>query len=440
MIRDEVIEKIQSRRAVIGIVGLGYVGLPLVLHFGEERFPILGFDIDRDKVRDLNAGRTYIRHIPAERISTLRHEQRFEATSDFSRLSEADAIIICVPTPLTPRKEPDLRFIEQTAESVGQTLRSGQVICLESTTYPGTTEEILLGRFRSTNLAVGQDYFLVYSPEREDPGNARFSIRTIPKVVGGTTPNCLEVGKTLYGQVIDRIVPVSSTGAAELAKLLENIYRAVNIALVNELKLLTDRMGIDIWEVIDAASTKPFGFTPFYPGPGLGGHCIPIDPFYLSWKARECGFATRFIELAGEVNTSIPRFVVEKLAGALNDRSKPVRGANILILGVAYKRDIDDVRESPALEIMHLLEQKGAVVSYTDPYVPRLRKMRAYDFSRLSSIPLTAEVLREQDAVVIVTDHAAFDYAWIVEHSSLILDTRNATHGIVRGHERIVRA
>src|SRR5689334_8101940 len=343
--KDHVIELIRSRKARIGVVGLGYVGLPLVLRFGEEHFSVLGFDVDPEKVRKLTAGESYIRHIPAEKIKALVTAKQFEPTTDFSRLKEADCIIICVPTPLTEKKDPDLQYIEKTADSIAATLRKGQLVSLESTTYPGTTEEVLLTRFRKTGLEVGKDYFLVFSPEREDPGNPRFSTRTIPKVVGGVTQSCLETGQTLYAQVIDRVVTVSSTRAAELVKLLENIYRCVNIALVNELKLLTDRMNIDLWEVIDAASTKPFGFTPFYPGPGLGGHCIPIDPFYLSWKAKEFDFSTRFIQLAGEINTAIPHYVVERTASALNDRGKPVKGSKILILGVAYKKDIDDVRE-----------------------------------------------------------------------------------------------
>src|SRR5262247_617717 len=360
--KDTLLKKIHSREARIGIIGLGYVGLPLVLRFGEEHFSVIGFDVDAEKVRKLNAGESYIRHIPAARLQTLMKERKFEATTDFSRLAETDCIIICVPTALTAKKDPDLQYIEKTADSILKTLRKGQLISLESTTYPGTTEEILLERFRDTGLEVGKDYFLVFSPEREDPGNPKFSTRTIPKIVGGVTPSCLEAGKTLYGEVIDRVVTVSSTRAAELVKLLENIYRCVNIALVNELKLLTDRMGIDIWEVIDAAATKPFGYTPFYPGPGLGGHCIPIDPFYLSWKAKEYDFSTRFIHLAGEVNTSIPYYVVDRIGAALNNRSKSIRDSKILILGVAYKKGVDGVRESPALEIMELLQHKGAVL------------------------------------------------------------------------------
>jgi UDP-N-acetyl-D-glucosamine dehydrogenase len=440
MFKDELIGKIQAHKATVGVVGLGYVGLPLVLRFGEEHFSVIGFDVDPVKVRKLNAGESYIRHIPATQISALIKEKQFEATTDFSRLAEPDCIIICVPTPLTAKKDPDLQYIEKTADAVLKTLRKGQVISLESTTYPGTTDEILLERFQSTGLRVGKDYFLVFSPEREDPGNPKFSTRSIPKVVGGTTPDCLEVGKTLYSQVIDRVVTVSSTRAAELVKLLENIYRSVNIALVNELKLLTDRMGIDIWEVIDAAATKPFGYTPFYPGPGLGGHCIPIDPFYLSWKAKEYDFSTRFIQLAGEVNTSIPYYVVERIGAALNDRSKSIRGSKVLILGVAYKKDVDDVRESPALEIMELLQHRGAVLSYSDPYIPRLHKMRAYDFSHMSSLQLTDDVLKGHDMALITTDHTNIDYQWIVDHSALVVDTRNATRKVTHGREKIVRA
>src|SRR6266513_991278 len=439
-IKDELIQKITAHKATIGVVGLGYVGLPLVLRFGEEHFPVIGFDVDPVKVRKLNAGESYIRHIPSSRLETLLKEKQFEATSDFSRLAEADCIIICVPTPLTAKKDPDLQYIEKTAEAVSKTLRKGQLVSLESTTYPGTTEEILLERFRPSGLEAGKDYFLVFSPEREDPGNAKFSTRTIPKVVGGITPHCLEVGKTLYAQVIDRVVTVSSTRAAELVKLLENIYRSVNIALVNELKLLAHRMDIDIWEVIDAASSKPFGYTAFYPGPGLGGHCIPIDPFYLTWKAKEYDFSTRFIQLAGEVNTAIPHYVVERIGKALNDRSRSIRGSKILILGVAYKKDVDDVRESPALEIMEILQAKGAVLSYSDPYIPRLHKMRAYDFSNMSSLPLTEELLGSQDVVLITTDHTSIDYQWVVDHAPLVVDTRNATRNVARARNKIVRA
>ena len=438
--RDALIAKIESHDAVVGVIGLGYVGLPLVLRFGEVGFPVLGFDVDPEKITQLNAGQSYIGHVEASRVAELRNSARFEATADFSKLAEADCVIICVPTPLNSNREPDMQYVDSTAGAVSKTLREGQLIVLESTTYPGTTREVLLERFRGSGLAVGENYFLAYSPEREDPGNAHFSTQTIPKVIGGSTESCLSVAKALYGQVIDKLVPVSSTDTAELVKLLENIYRSVNIALVNELKLLCDRMDIDIWEVIDAAKTKPFGFTPFYPGPGLGGHCIPIDPFYLAWKAREHGFATRFIELAGEVNTAIPRFVVEKTAWGLNDHGKSIRGAKILILGVAYKKDVDDTRESPAMEIMHLLKEKGAELAYHDPFVPQLYAMRHYDFSDLSSVELTDDLLGRQDAVVIATDHTEIDYAWIVNHSALVIDTRNATRKVKTGREKIVHA
>jgi UDP-N-acetyl-D-glucosamine dehydrogenase len=440
MIKDELLERIQSHRATVGVIGLGYVGLPLVLRFGEEKFSILGFDVDGEKVRKLNAGQSYIRHIPAERLQHLRETKQFEATTDFSRLAEADAIIICVPTPLTEKKDPDLQYIEKTGEFIVKTLRKGQLVSLESTTYPGTTDEILLETFKGTGLKVGEDYFLAFSPEREDPGNEKFSTRTIPKVVGGTTPACLELGKALYSQIIDRVIPVSSTRAAEMVKLLENIYRSVNIALVNELKLLGERMNIDMWEVIDAASTKPFGYTPFYPGPGLGGHCIPIDPFYLSWKAKEYDFSTRFIQLAGEINTSMPHHVVERVSEALNDRAKSIKNSRILMLGVAYKKDVDDVRESPAMEIMELLQARGAALSYSDPYIPKLHKMRNWDFSHMSSVQLTADVLKSQDVVLITTDHTVFDYQSIVDNSGLVVDTRNATRKVTRGRDKIVRA
>jgi len=440
MIKADLIERIRTRQARVGIIGLGYVGLPLVLRFGEERFSIIGFDIDPSKVSKLNAGESYIRHISSDRLQTLLKNKQFEATNDFGRLSEADCIIICVPTPLTAKKDPDLQYIETTAEAVFKTLRKGQLVSLESTTYPGTTEEILLEKFRTRGLEAGKDYFLVFSPEREDPGNPKFSTRTIPKVVGGVTADCLEVGCTLYGAVIDRVVPVSSTRTAELVKLLENIYRSVNIALVNELKLLGQRMNIDIWEVIEAASTKPFGFTPFFPGPGLGGHCIPIDPFYLSWKAKEYDFSTRFIQLAGEINTSMPHYVIERIGEALNKVSRSIRGSKILIAGVAYKKDIDDMRESPSLEIMKLLKERGAELYYNDPYIPNLPRTREYDFSYMSSVPLNQDTLGKMDIVVITTDHTNVDYQALVDHSRMVVDTRNATKQIKRGSEKIVRA
>ncbi len=427
--------KLTNRQALIGVIGLGYVGLPLVLRFLEVGFPVLGFDTDPAKVEKLRRGESYIKHIGAQRLADWAGgpQPRFAATHDLSRLGEPDALIICVPTPLTPRREPDLRYVEATTRAIAATLRPGQLISLESTTYPGTTEELLLPLLAARG-AVGRDFFLVFSPEREDPGNPHFKVQTIPKVVGGLTPACLEHGVALYGQIVDRVVPVSSPRAAEMSKLLENIYRAVNIALVNELKILCLRMGIDIFEVIEASRTKPFGFQAFYPGPGLGGHCIPIDPFYLTWKAREYDFTTRFIELAGEINTAMPYFVVERVAQVLNDAGQPLRGARVLVLGIAYKKDIDDNRESPGVKIIHLLKQRGAVVAYHDPHIPHCRGMRHYPELDLASVPLTAETLAASHCVVLVTDHSAFDYGWIAAHAPLIVDTRNAFKGIPGGH------
>lgn len=415
------IEKLNNRAALIGIVGLGYVGLPLLLRYVEAGYRVLGFDIDADKVDKLHCGETYIKHIPSSAIAKAR--SGFEATTDFSRASEADALILCVPTPLDGHREPDLSFVLNTTDSLVPYLRADQVVSLESTTYPGTTDEELMPRVESTGLKVGKDIYLVFSPEREDPGNPDFTTRTIPKVVGGITPACLEAGVALYKQVIDRVVPVSSTRTAEMTKLLENIHRAVNIGLVNEMKIVADRMGIDIHEVIRAAATKPFGFVPYYPGPGLGGHCIPIDPFYLTWKAREYGINTRFIELAGEVNSNMPNWVVGKIADALNDRCKSIKGSRFLILGIAYKKNIDDMRESPAVELMELLQEKGGEIAYTDPHVPVFPKMREHHFD-LSSIAVTPESVAGFDCVVVATNHDAFDYALIKQHAKLIVDTR----------------
>jgi UDP-N-acetyl-D-glucosamine dehydrogenase len=415
------IEKLNNRTALIGIVGLGYVGLPLLLRYVEAGYKVLGFDIDADKVDKLHKGETYIKHIPSAAIAHAR--PGFEATTDFSRASEADALILCVPTPLDEHREPDLSFVLNTTDSLVPYLRRDQVVSLESTTYPGTTDEELMPRVESTGLKVGKDIYLVFSPEREDPGNPDFTTRTIPKVVGGITPACLEAGIALYKQVIDRVVPVSSTRTAEMTKLLENIHRAVNIGLVNEMKIVADRMGIDIHEVIRAAATKPFGFVPYYPGPGLGGHCIPIDPFYLTWKAREYGINTRFIELAGEVNSNMPNWVVGKIADALNDRRQSVKGSRFLILGIAYKKNIDDMRESPAVELMELLQEKGGEIAYTDPHVPVFPKMREHHFD-LKSIALTPESISSFDCVVVATNHDAFDYALIKQHAKLIVDTR----------------
>ncbi|MBW1981566.1 MAG: nucleotide sugar dehydrogenase [Deltaproteobacteria bacterium] len=431
--KEQLISKIRSRQSMIGIIGLGYVGLPLMLRFTEERFPVVGFDIDKNKVVKLNKGESYIGHIASEEIAARRAEVSrisdgkevplFEATTNYSRSAEMDVLILCVPTPLDIHREPDLSFVRSTMTSIYPHLRPGQMLCLESTTYPGTTEEELQPMIESRGLTVGKDIFLVYSPEREDPGNPKYHTRNIPRVCGGVTENCLEVGVALYGEVVERVVPVSSTRAAELTKLLENIYRAVNIGLVNELKMVADRMGIDIHEVIDAAATKPFGFTPFHPGPGLGGHCIPIDPFYLTWKARAFGLNTRFIELAGEVNTAMPHWVVEKVAEGLNNRGKPIKGAKILVLGLAYKKNVDDPRESPAMEIMEILRAKGAEVSYSDPYIRVFPRMRRYHFN-LKSVELTPENLQSVDCVVLVTDHDAFPYDAIERYASLIVDSR----------------
>ncbi len=416
-------ERLHSREAVIGIVGLGYVGLPLMLRYTHVGFRVLGIDIDPAKVEKLNAGQSYIGHIGADRIAAARRTG-FEATTDFSRAGEADALIICVPTPLNKNREPDLSYVTRTVDTLVPYLRPGQVLSLESTTYPGTTEEELLPRMEKTGLKVGADIFLVYSPEREDPGNKDFSPSNIPKVIGGHTPACLEAAKALYGPAIDTLVPVSCTRAAEMTKLLENIFRSVNIALVNEMKIVCLRMGIDIHEVIRAAATKPFGFMPFFPGPGLGGHCIPIDPFYLTSKAREYDISTRFIELAGEVNTAMPYFVVQRVMEALNEHGKALKGAQVLVLGAAYKKNVDDDRESPSYKLMDLLMEKGAAVSYSDPHIPALRPGRKYDFG-LTSTPLTQQTLAEADCVLIATDHDAFDYPFILAHAPLIVDTRN---------------
>lgn len=420
--KHELVKRLENKTALIGIVGLGYVGLPLMLRYIEVGYRVLGIDIDQTKVDALNKGQTYIEHIPSAMIADAT-SKGFQATTDFSRAIEADALILCVPTPLNKYREPDMSFVLGTTDSLVPFLRAGQVISLESTTYPGTTDEELKPRAESTGLKVGEDIFLVYSPEREDPGNPNFTTRTIPKVCGGITPNCLEVGLALYGQVIDKVVPVSSTRAAEMTKLLENIHRAVNIGLVNEMKIVCDKMGIDIHEVIRAAATKPFGFVSYFPGPGLGGHCIPIDPFYLTWKAREYGLNTRFIELAGEVNRNMPEWVVGKLMEALNEQGKALKGSHVLVLGIAYKKNVDDMRESPSVEMMEILRNKGAIISYSDPHVPHFPKMREHNFD-LESMSLTAEMLAKVDCVLVATDHAKFDYELIKQHSKLIVDSR----------------
>lgn len=420
---SDLLAKIKSHDAIIGVVGLGYVGLPLVLRFQEVGFRVIGFDIDQAKVDTLLAGQSYIEHISAERIASI-SGNGFEPTTDFARASEADVLILCVPTPLDKHREPDLSFVLNTTDSLVPHLRPGQLMSLESTTYPGTTDEELRPRIESRGLKVGGNFFLVYSPEREDPGNARFTTRDIPKVCGGTTPACLEAGLALYGEVIDQVVPISSTRAAELTKLLENIHRAVNIGLVNEMKIVADRMGIDIHEVIRAAATKPFGFVPYYPGPGLGGHCIPIDPFYLTWKAREYGVNTRFIELAGEVNSSMPDYVVGKVVGALNSRRKSINGSSVLVLGIAYKRNVDDMRESPSVVLMEKLQEMGATIAYSDPHVPVFPKLRDHVHFDLKSVDITPETIRSYDCVLLATDHDRFDYNLIRDNAALVIDTR----------------
>lgn len=422
MSKQQLIEKLKNKSAVIGIVGLGYVGLPLMLRYSEVGYKVLGLDIDTSKVNSLNQGKSYIEHISSESIANAL-TLGFEATTDFSRATEADALIICVPTPLNKYREPDLSFVTDTTDSLVPYLRAGQVFSLESTTYPGTTDEELKPRVESNGLKVGQDIFLVYSPEREDPGNPNFTTRTIPKVCGGYTRECLEAGIALYEQVIDKVVPVSSTRAAELTKLLENIHRAVNIGLVNEMKIVADKMDIDIHEVVRAAATKPFGFVPYYPGPGLGGHCIPIDPFYLTWKAREYGVHTRFIELAGEVNSSMPDYVVSKVAAGLNKQKKAINGSKVLVLGIAYKKNVDDMRESPSVFLMEKLRDLGASVDYSDPHIAKFPKMREHHFD-LSSIPLTADSIASYDCVLLATDHDKFDYSLIKAHAKLIVDSR----------------
>ncbi|MCU7521138.1 MAG: nucleotide sugar dehydrogenase [Ignavibacteria bacterium] len=431
----QLLEKVNNKSAVVGIIGLGYVGLPLGLEFALKGFKVIGFDLDPRKPEFLSQKKSYIKHISEVKIAKAVDSGKFSATTDFSRLPEADAIIICVPTPLDEHREPDMTYIVNSSKMIQQYLRKGQFVSLESTTYPGTTDEILLpmfeeapivqGKTDAKKLVVGEDFYLAFSPEREDPNNPDYSTATIPKVVGGTTPKCLEIAKALYGNVIVKVVPVSSTAAAEATKILENVYRAINIALVNELKMVFDRMGIDVWEVIEAAKTKPFGFNAFYPGPGLGGHCIPIDPFYLTWKAREYDINTKFIELAGEVNTYQPYYVVERTREALDCKRKPLNGAKVLILGAAYKKDIDDMRESPSLKLIEIFREKGAEVSYNDPYVPKLPKTRKYEF-QMDSVELTAENLGSFDAVVLSTDHTNYDYKFIAENAKIVVDSRNA--------------
>ncbi len=424
-VADQLMRRLRERTATVGILGMGYAGLPLACRFAECGFRTIGLDIDRSKIDELVAGRSYIGHIQSDHIADLVSTGRLLPSADMVPLADCDVAIICVPTPLSEGSTPNLEYVIATASTVRTHVHQGMLIVLESTTYPGTTEEVVLPLFTGCGLKLGEDFFMAYSPEREDPGNLRFRTQTIPKIVGGVTPACLEVACKAYEQVVDKVVPVSSARVAESAKLLENIYRCVNIAMVNELKLLFERMDIDAWEVINAAATKPFGFTPFYPGPGLGGHCIPIDPFYLTWKARQYNFSTRFIHLAGEINAAMPAHVVEQLAQGLNRKGRALGGAEILILGVAYKRDVEDIRESPALRIIRLLEQETATVRYHDPHVPMLRSR--YLEHEMCSIELTRAAVDSADAVIIVTDHSGVDYGFVLRHAQLVIDTRNAT-------------
>lgn len=435
----DLLTKIKRHEAKIGVIGMGYVGLPLLLEFVKENFPTIGFDIDPTKVKELNAGKSYIKHIPSKKIKEAVDKGKFKATADFSLLKEVDCILVCVPTPLGKHREPDVSYITSTSETIVQFLRKGHLIVLESSTFPGTTEGVMRPILEKGGLSAHKDFFLSFSPEREDPNNPDFTTRTIPKVVGANHPYSLELTKTLYDQIILQTVPVSSSEAAEATKLLENIFRSVNIALVNEMKMILDRMEIDVWEVIEAASTKPFGFMPFYPGPGLGGHCIPIDPFYLTWKAREYELSTRFIELAGEVNTFMPYYVVNKVVDALNEHKKSINSAKILILGLAYKKDIDDLRESPSLKLIEILSDKGALVDYHDPYIPHLRPTRHYNFDR-KSIELKPKNLKAYDVVLISTNHSIFDMNFIVDNSQLVVDTRNACKQVINGKEKIYKA
>ena len=432
--------RLENKTATIGIIGLGYVGLPLIQAFVNAGFRTIGFDVDGSKIAKLEKAQTYIDHIPAEWIQTWLDEDVFFPTADMRLLSEPDALLICVPTPLSESRDPDLTFVESTAREIANRLRPGQLVVLESTTYPGTTRDVVLPILQDSQLQVEEDFFLAYSPEREDPGNADYTASGIPKVVGGYAEGSLELANALYSSAVVTTVPVSSCEIAEACKILENTYRSVNIAMVNELKVLFERMGIDVWEAIDAAKTKPFGFQAFYPGPGLGGHCIPIDPFYLSWIARKHDMPTRFIELAGEINSSMPRYVIERVAEGLNDVGKPIRGSKVAILGVAYKKDVDDPRESPSFKLMELLQERGAVISYNDPLIEQLPEMRHYTVPELSSQPLTADYLGAQDCVLVATDHSIYDWDFIAQHAPLIVDTRNALANSPFGEGKIYKA
>ncbi len=435
----ELERKIKDKKATIGILGLGYVGLPLVREFASAGLKVVGFDIDEKKVKTLNSGRSIIKHIPHSQVKQMVKTGLFRATTNMARLRTVDAILVCVPTPLTQNREPDMQYIIHSSETIAKYLQPGQLVSLESTTYPGTTRELVAPILAGSGLKEGKDFYLAYSPEREDPGNKNFTTKTIPKVVGGLTNKCRDLACKLYNTAIVRTVPVSSLEAAEATKIVENVYRCINIAMVNELKMVFDRMGIDVWEVINAAGTKPFGFNAFYPGPGLGGHCIPIDPFYLTWKARQYGMPTRFIELAGEINTNMPHYVITKTMEALNEHKKSLKGSKVLVLGLAYKKDIDDLRESPSIELIELLRKKGAKVDYNDPYIPKTHKQRQHDL-RMTSKKLSAKMLAGYDVVLISTDHSDYDYDCIVQNAKLVVDTRIATAAVRRGRSKITKA
>jgi UDP-N-acetyl-D-glucosamine dehydrogenase len=432
-------KKIRERKVTVGILGLGYVGLPLAREFANAGVKVLGFDVDETKIKKLNSGKSIIKHIPNSQVKKLVESKLFSATSNMSRLRSVDAILICVPTPLTSNREPDMQYVVGSCETISKYIRAGQLIVLESTTYPGTTRELMKPILEKSGLKAGKAFYMAYSPEREDPGNKDFSTRTIPKVVGGLTDTCRSLACALYEIAIVNTVPVSTLEAAEATKILENVYRCINIAMVNELKMVFERMGIDVWEVINAASTKPFGFNAFYPGPGLGGHCIPIDPFYLTWKARQYGMPTRFIELAGEINTNMPHYVINKTTEALNERRKSLKGSKVLVLGLAYKKDIDDLRESPSIELIELLKSKGAKVDYNDPYISRTHKQREHNL-KMTSRKLSAKMLGSYDVVLISTDHSDYDYNWIVKNAKLVVDTRNATSKVRTNRSRVVKA
>jgi UDP-N-acetyl-D-glucosamine dehydrogenase len=434
MIKDLLLEKIQNRNATVGLIGLGYVGLPLAVEFAKGGFKVIGYDVSERVVRGLMDGRSHIQDVPSSEVAALVRQGRFEATTDEDRLKTADAVSIAVPTPLGKTRDPDMSYVIAAAETVSRTSHAGLIVVLESTTYPGTTREVLLPILEKLGLTIGEDVFLAFSPERVDPGNAHYHTKNTPKVVGGITPACTELATALYSAVIDTVVPVMTTEAAELVKLLENTFRSVNIGLVNEMAIVCDKLGVDIWEVIDAAATKPFGFMKFVPGPGIGGHCIPLDPHYLAWKMRTLNYKTRFIDLASEINSQMPAFVVEKVTHALNDDRKPVNGSRVLIIGVAYKRDIDDIRESPALDVIRLLEQQGAQVVFHDPYIPTYRE----DGHIRKGVTLSPEEITKADAVVIVTDHKSIDYQLLMDHAALIVDSRNATAGLVKTKARVV--